>query len=84
MNSSDKDIKGDDIELRTTISAPSESENLEDEQEIDLLELAMKLWRQKKKIGIWCLVGAIVGIIVALSIPREYTTDVKLSPEAGS
>ena len=84
MNSTDKDIKGDDIELRTYDRADTPVENQDDEQEIDLLELAMKLWNQKKKICIWCFVGAILGLVVAFSIPREYTTDVKLAPEIGS
>lgn len=84
MNPTDKDIKGDDIELRTGDSISTEDGRHDEEQEIDLLELAMKLWRQKKKIGMWCLIGAVVGLIVAFSIPREYTTAVKLAPEAGS
>lgn len=84
MNSTNKDISGDDIELRTGSQSTSEAGSPDEEQEIDLLELAMKLWRQKKKIAIWCAIGAIVGLIVAFSIPREYTTSVKLAPEAGS
>ncbi|MDE6547804.1 MAG: chain-length determining protein [Muribaculaceae bacterium] len=84
MNSTDKDIKGDEIELRTTEPVASDAGSQDDEQEIDLLELALKLWRQKKKIALWCFIGAIVGLIVAFSIPREYTTDVKLAPELGN
>ncbi|MDO4334664.1 MAG: Wzz/FepE/Etk N-terminal domain-containing protein [Bacteroidales bacterium] len=53
----------------------------DEEQEIDLLELAMKLWQQRKKIAIWCLVGAVLGVVVAFSIPKEYDTSVKLVPE---
>lgn len=53
-----------------------------DEKEIDLLELASKLWDQRKKIIIWCVCGAVIGLIIAFSIPREYTTSVKLAPEA--
>ena len=52
-----------------------------DEKEIDLLELAMKLWDQRKKLIIWSVCGAVIGLIIAFSIPREYTTDVKLAPE---
>lgn len=52
-----------------------------DEKEIDLLELAMKLWAQRKKLIIWSICGAVVGLIVAFSIPKEYTTTVKLAPE---
>lgn len=74
--------KDDEIKLSTQgdidVSRPDD-----EEQEIDLLELAMKLWRQKKKIALWCLIGAVFGLVVAFSIPREYTTDVKLAPEAG-
>lgn len=80
MNSNDENRKDDEIILRTSASEPQHQDN--EEQEIDLLELAMKLWHQKKKICIWCLIGAVVGLVVAFSIPREYTTDVKLAPEA--
>ena len=52
-----------------------------DEEEIDLLELGLKLWDQRKKIIKWCFIGAIVGLVVAFSIPREYQTVVKLAPE---
>ncbi len=53
-----------------------------DEKEIDLLELAAKLWAQRKKLIIWSVCGAVIGLIVAFSIPKEYTTSVKLAPEA--
>ena len=84
MNSTDKDKKVDDIELRSSEDTPMRVDSNEEEQEIDLLELAMKLWKQKKKIAIWCLIGAVIGLVVAFSIPREYTTDVKLAPELGN
>lgn len=71
----------DEIELKTSNQAKS-SFDQEEENEIDLLELAMKLWAQRKKILIWCCVGAIVGLVVAFSIPKEYETEVKLVPEA--
>lgn len=52
-----------------------------DEQEIDLLELAQKLWAEKRLILRWAVIAAIVGVIVAFSIPKEYTTTIKLAPE---
>lgn len=52
-----------------------------EEKEIDLMELAMKLWAQRKRIAKWCLWGAVLGLIIAFSIPREYTSSVKLAPE---
>lgn len=77
--------KEDEIELRTSQPGYDGAEGQpEEEQEIDLLELAMKLWQQRKKICIWCFVGAVLGVIVAFSIPKEYETSVKLVPESHS
>ncbi|MDE6740737.1 MAG: chain-length determining protein [Muribaculaceae bacterium] len=85
MNSRDNKRNDDEIELRTsTDTAYGHRPEEDDEKEIDLLELAMKLWNQKKKICLWCFIGAVVGLVVAFSIPREYSTDVKLAPELGS
>lgn len=76
----DKNLTDDEIQLRTSPEAVPEQRD-EDEQEIDLLELAIKLWNQKKKICIWCFIGAILGLVIAFSIPREYAVDVTLAPE---
>lgn len=51
------------------------------EQEIDLLGLLQKLWAGRRLILNWCAVGAVIGLIIAFSIPKEYTTTVKLAPE---
>ena len=51
------------------------------EQEIDLVELAQKIWKEREFIFKACAVGAVVGLVVAFSIPKEYVTKVKLSPE---
>lgn len=51
------------------------------EQEIDLVELLQKLWAGRRLILKWCAVGAVVGLVIAFSIPKEYTTTVKLAPE---
>lgn len=51
------------------------------EDEIDLIELAQKLWKERKFILKACAIGAVVGLIVAFSIPKEYKTEVKLAPE---
>lgn len=55
--------------------------NQEEESEIDLVEMAQKLWAGKKTIIKGCIIGAVLGLVVALSIPKEYTTTIKLSPE---
>ncbi len=55
--------------------------NRDDEQEIDLLELAQKLWISRKTILKWAGIGVVAGLIIAFSIPKEYTTTIKLAPE---
>ena len=52
-----------------------------EEKDIDLLTIAKKIWDNKKLVGLWCLAGLLAGLIVAFSIPREYTTKVMLAPE---
>lgn len=51
------------------------------EKEIDLIGLVKKLWQERKFILKACGIGAIIGLIIAFSIPKEYKTDVKLAPE---
>lgn len=53
----------------------------EDSKEINLLGMAKELWARKRTVGKWCGIGAIVGLIIAFSIPKEYTTTVTLAPE---
>lgn len=60
---------------------PETEEN--QEKEIDLAEMASTLWKKKKKICLWCIIGFAIGVVVALSIPKEYSTSVKLAPELG-
>lgn len=60
--------------------APIESPQNNDE-EIDLLELASKLWKSRRTIFIFAIAGAVIGLIVAFSIPKEYTTTIKLASE---
>ena len=53
-----------------------------EEQEIDLMELFLKVWDQRKLVLKVCGIAAIIGIIVAFSIPKEYTTNVTLAYES--
>jgi len=55
-----------------------------EEKEIDLLEVLAKLWAGRRSIMIYVGVGALIGLIVAFSIPKEYTTTIKIAPEATS
>ena len=52
--------------------------------EIDLVEIFYSIIRIRKKLYKSAVVGLIIGIIVALSIPKEYTVKITLSPEMGS
>ncbi|MCM1505017.1 MAG: Wzz/FepE/Etk N-terminal domain-containing protein [Muribaculum sp.] len=52
-----------------------------EEQEIDLMELAQKLWAERRLIIKWGTIAAVIGLVVAFSIPKEYSTTVKLAPE---
>ena len=54
-----------------------------EEQEIDLVELARKIWSEKKLIFKACGWAALIALVVGFSIPKEYTTTVTLAPEAG-
>lgn len=65
-------------------SLTNASEQMMQEAEIDLLELARKLWDARKRILKWCGIGALVGIVVAFSIPKEYSVTVKLAPEVSN
>ncbi|GHT51056.1 chain-length determining protein [Bacteroidia bacterium] len=54
----------------------------QEEEEIDLMELVKKFWAQRKFILMVCGIALGVGIVVAISIPKEYTTTVILAPES--
>lgn len=52
-----------------------------EEQEIDLIELAQALWKERKFLLKICGIAVLVGLVVAFSMPKEFTTTVKLAPE---
>ena len=55
-----------------------------DELQIDWIDIFHQLTAIRKKLYKAAAVGLVVGIIIALSIPRQYTVSVILSPEMGS
>ena len=55
----------------------------EDEMDIDLMEYARKLWAARKLLFKVAGIAVIVGVVIALSIPKQYTAEVTLSPESG-
>lgn len=56
----------------------------EEGKEIDLLELVAKLWGGRRTIVKYGCIGAVLGLVVAFSIPKEYTTTIKLAAEANA
>lgn len=53
----------------------------EEESEIDIMELISKLWKKRAMIIKWCVVGAVIGLVVGFSIPKTYKAGVTLAPE---
>lgn len=54
----------------------------EDEMEIDLMEYARKLWAARKLLIKVAGIAVIVGVVIALTTPKQYTASVTLAPEA--
>lgn len=53
-------------------------------KETDIVGLILLLWSYRKRIIINCFIGGVLSIIIAFSIPKEYTSTVVLAPETSS
>lgn len=62
---------------------PDVQEPENDELEIDWMEILRKINAIRKTLYKAAGVGLVLGIIIALSIPKQYTVTVTLSPEMG-
>lgn len=60
-----------------------QEKTLNDEMEIDLMDILRKIISIRKTLYKAAGVGLVIGLIVALSIPKQYTVKVTLSPEIG-
>lgn len=56
----------------------------DEEVEIDLMALLRRIIGFRKKIYKAAGIGLVVGLVVAISIPKKYTVEVSLSPEMGN
>ena len=56
----------------------------EEYDEIDIMELLRKLFKDWKLILKWCGIAAVVGLVIGFSIPKEYTVTSTLAPETVS
>ena len=54
------------------------------EIEIDLMDILRKIIGIRKTIYKAASIGLIIGVIIAICIPKQYTVEVTLSPEMGS
>ena len=54
----------------------------EEELEIDLMEYARKLWAARKLLLKVAGIAVILGVVIALTTPKEYTVSVTLAPES--
>ena len=50
-------------------------------QEIDVIGVIQKVLQTKKTLSIFVVIFALWGVVVALNIPKEYTSQVVLAPE---
>lgn len=69
--------------MEENISKSNNTTKNKQETEIDLMELFQKLWNNRKFILKACGIGIVIGLVVAFSIPKQYTVKVTLSPESG-
>ena len=60
--------------------APSHQEA--EKREVDLMDYARKLWISRKVLFKAAGIAAILGVIIALTTPRQYTVNVTLAPES--
>lgn len=77
--------------MATLIEQDSEKEikqeqnnHADEEIEIDLIDILRKIIAIRKAIYKAAGIGLVIGIIVAISIPKQYTVKVTLSPEMGT
>lgn len=61
-----------------------QSNQTDEEIEIDLMDIIRKIIDVRKLIYKAAGIGLVIGIIIAISIPKQYTVEVILSPEMGS
>ncbi len=50
-------------------------------QSIDIVGKAVELWDNRKLLIKWCIIGAVIGLVAAFSIPKTYRANAVLAPE---
>ncbi|WP_294483337.1 chain-length determining protein [uncultured Bacteroides sp.] len=72
------------IERKSEKMKQGQDNYVNDENKIDLMDILRKIIGIRKSIYKAAGIGLIIGIIIAISIPKQYTVKVTLSPEMGS
>ena len=73
------------IEQKSEKDIKQKRNNHTDEEiEIDLMDILRKIVGIRKTIYKAAGIGFVIGVIIAISIPKQYTVEVTLSPEMGS
>ena len=60
-----------------------QNNHTDEEIEISLMDIFRKIIAIRKAIYKAAGIGLVIGIIIAISIPKKYTVEVTLSPEMG-
>lgn len=61
-----------------------QNNHTDEEIEISLMDIFRKIIAIRKAIYKAAGIGLVIGIIIAISIPKKYTVEVTLSPEMGN
>jgi uncharacterized protein involved in exopolysaccharide biosynthesis len=54
------------------------------EHDVDLIEFGKTVWQKRKFVIKISIIGAIIGLVLAFSLPKEYKTEVVLIPDSGT
>ena len=68
---------------KESYKSPELNSSENDEVEIDWMGYLRKLIAARKALLWSVIIGVVLGIVIALSMPKEYTVAVTLSPEMG-
>lgn len=60
------------------------SEIKENKDSIDIVGLLLLLWGKRKRIIINCSIAFVLAVVIAFSIPKQYTSTVVMAPEFAS
>jgi len=58
--------------------------NIDEEDELDLIGIAKTLWNGRKTLFISVGVGFVIGLLMAISAPKEYTVSTVMVPQSGT